>query len=78
MFVGFYLVKLDAELVFHQFAIVEEHAEDTDRTGNGSGIGVDIVGCTTDVIASRCCVSAHGNHYGFLGFQLGDCVPDLF
>ena len=78
MLVGFDLVELHTQLIGKQSAEVGEHAEDTDRTSNGGGLRVDVVGSTADIIATTGGIPTHRDDHGFLGFQLCHATPYLF
>ena len=77
MLVGLHLVELDAELVGQQSAEVGEHAEDADRTCDGSGLGNDVGGRSADVVTTGGCIAAHRNDDGLLGLELCHSVVDL-
>ena len=78
MFVGADLVNGDADFVLQEVLYRGDHAEHADGTGDGVGLGNDLVGVTGDVVTAGSRVVAHGNHdflAGFLGeFNL---VPDI-
>ena len=76
--VGLDLVELHAQLVCQQSAEIGEHAEDTNRTCDGSGLRVNVVGSTTDIVATAGSVATHRYDYRLLGFHLSDATPDLF
>ena len=77
MSVGADTVNVQTDL-FAQFLNVGHSAEDSDRTGQGSRLGVDVIRCTGDIVSARCCIIAHRHHYRqTFGLQRLHAVPDL-